>query len=169
MCPSKLRASKKAANVHCATVSFASAAVISPDLVYGPHFGKDDGATVEAVGELYLEKVSASITYTVKVLDTPVPVRTAGRNDSSEASGAIVYATHSVTLDNVIFGDRLESITFLILPQSSIPFLFSKALAQWLSVKMDYQDNVMVIPSPSGPDVTLTWIDLGEYHGLSLV
>uniref|UniRef100_A0A0G4HPP9 Uncharacterized protein n=1 Tax=Chromera velia CCMP2878 TaxID=1169474 RepID=A0A0G4HPP9_9ALVE len=156
MCPSKLHASKKAANVHCATVSFASAAVISPDLAHGPHFGKDNGATVEAVGELYLEKVSASITYTVKVLDTPVPVRTAGRNDSSAASGAVVYATHSVTLDDVIFGDRLESITFLILPQSSIPFLFSKALAQRLSVKMDYQDNVMVIPSPSGPDVTLT-------------
>uniref|UniRef100_A0A0G4ID96 Integrase catalytic domain-containing protein n=1 Tax=Chromera velia CCMP2878 TaxID=1169474 RepID=A0A0G4ID96_9ALVE len=167
--PSKLRASKKAANVHCATVFFASAAVISPDLVHGPHFGKDNGATVEAVGELYLEKVSTSITYTVKVLDTPVPVRTAGRNNSSEASGAVVYATHSVTLDDVIFGDRLESITFLILPQSSIPFLFSKALAQRLSVKMDYQDNVMVIPSPSGPDVTLTWIDLGEYYGLPLV
>uniref|UniRef100_A0A0G4G5Z7 Uncharacterized protein n=1 Tax=Chromera velia CCMP2878 TaxID=1169474 RepID=A0A0G4G5Z7_9ALVE len=156
MCPSKLRASKKVANVHCATVSFASAAVISPNLVHGPHFGKDDGATVEAVGELYLEKVSASITYTVKVLDTPVPVRIAGCNDSSEASGAVVYATHSVTLDDVIFGDRLESITFLILPQSSIPFLFSKALAQWLSVKMDYKDNVMVIPSPSGPDIRST-------------
>uniref|UniRef100_A0A0G4HQ57 Uncharacterized protein n=1 Tax=Chromera velia CCMP2878 TaxID=1169474 RepID=A0A0G4HQ57_9ALVE len=169
MCPSKLRASKKAANVHCATVFFASTAVISPDLVHGPHFGKDDGTIVEAVGQLYLEKVSASITYTVKVLDTPVPVRTAGCNDSSEASGAVVYATHSVTLDNVIFGDRLESITFLILPQSSIPFLFSKALAQRLSVKMDYQDNVMVIPSPSGPDVTLTWIDLEEYYGLPLV
>uniref|UniRef100_A0A0G4HB61 Uncharacterized protein n=1 Tax=Chromera velia CCMP2878 TaxID=1169474 RepID=A0A0G4HB61_9ALVE len=50
--PSKLRASK-AANVHCATVSFTSAAVISPDLVHGLHFGKDDGATVKAVGELY--------------------------------------------------------------------------------------------------------------------
>uniref|UniRef100_A0A0G4HSG3 Uncharacterized protein n=1 Tax=Chromera velia CCMP2878 TaxID=1169474 RepID=A0A0G4HSG3_9ALVE len=129
MCPSKLRASKKATNVHCTTVSFASAAVMSPNLVHGPHFGKDDGAIVEAVGELYLEKVSTSITYTVNVLDTLVPVRTAGRNDSSEASGAIVYTTHSVTLDNVIFGDRLESITFLILPQSSIPFLFSKGLA----------------------------------------
>uniref|UniRef100_A0A0G4GI89 Integrase catalytic domain-containing protein n=1 Tax=Chromera velia CCMP2878 TaxID=1169474 RepID=A0A0G4GI89_9ALVE len=169
MCPSKLRVSKKAANVHCATVSFASAAVTSPDLVHGPHFNKDDGATVEAIGELYLEKVSTSITYTVKALDTPVPVRTAGRNDSSEASGAVVYATHSVMLDDVIFGDRLESITFLILPQSSIPFLFLKALAQRLSVKMDYKDNVMVIPSPSGPDVTLTWIDLGEYYSLPLV
>uniref|UniRef100_A0A0G4HQP7 Uncharacterized protein n=1 Tax=Chromera velia CCMP2878 TaxID=1169474 RepID=A0A0G4HQP7_9ALVE len=157
MCPSKLCASKKTANVHCATVSFASAAVTSPDLVHGPHFGnlKDDGATVEAIGELYLEKVSTSIIYTVKVLDTPVPgpVRTAGRNDSSEASGAVICATYSVTLDDVVFGDRLESITFLILPQSSIPFLFSKALAQRLSVKMDYKDNVMVIPSPSGPDV----------------
>uniref|UniRef100_A0A0G4HAZ3 Uncharacterized protein n=1 Tax=Chromera velia CCMP2878 TaxID=1169474 RepID=A0A0G4HAZ3_9ALVE len=100
MCPSKLRASKKAANIHCATVSFASAAVTSPDLVHGPHFGKDDGATVEAVGELYLEKVSASITY---------------------------------------------------------------------SLKMDYKDNVMVIPSPSGPNVTLTWIDLGKYYGLPLI
>uniref|UniRef100_A0A0G4IAC4 Reverse transcriptase Ty1/copia-type domain-containing protein n=1 Tax=Chromera velia CCMP2878 TaxID=1169474 RepID=A0A0G4IAC4_9ALVE len=169
MCPFKLRASKKAANIHCATVSFASAAVISSDLVHGPHFGKDDGATVEAIGELYLEKVSTSITYTVKVLDTPVPVRTAGCNDSSEASRAVVYTTHSVTLDDVIFGDRLESITFLILPQSSIPFLFSKAFAQRLSVKMDYKDNVMVIPSPSGPDVTLIWIDLGEYYGLPLV
>uniref|UniRef100_A0A0G4H3D7 Integrase catalytic domain-containing protein n=1 Tax=Chromera velia CCMP2878 TaxID=1169474 RepID=A0A0G4H3D7_9ALVE len=171
MCPSKLslRASKKAANIHCATVSFASAAVISPDLVHGPHFSKHDGATVEAVGELYLEKVSASITYTVKVLNTPVPVRTAVRNDSFEASRAVVYATYSVTLYDVIFGDRLESVTFLILPQSSIPFLFSKALTQRLFMKMDYQDNVMVIPSPSGPDITLTWIDLEEYYGLSLV
>uniref|UniRef100_A0A0G4IDX3 Uncharacterized protein n=1 Tax=Chromera velia CCMP2878 TaxID=1169474 RepID=A0A0G4IDX3_9ALVE len=169
MCPSKLRASKKATNVHCATVSFASTAVTSPDLVHGPHFGKDDGATVEAVSKLYLEKVSASITYTVKALDTPVLVRTAGHNNSSEASGAVVYAIYSITLDDVIFGDRLESITFLILPQSSIPFLFSKALAQRLSVKMDYKDNIMVIPSPSGPDVTLTWIDLREYYGLPLV
>uniref|UniRef100_A0A0G4FGI1 Integrase catalytic domain-containing protein n=1 Tax=Chromera velia CCMP2878 TaxID=1169474 RepID=A0A0G4FGI1_9ALVE len=160
MCPSKLRASKKAANVHCATVSFASAAVTSPDLVHGPHFSKDDGATVEAVGKLYLEKVSASesITYTVKVLNTPVLVRTAGHNDSSEASGAVVYTTHSVTLDDVIFGDHLESITFLILPQSSIPFLFSKALAQRLSMKMDYKDNVMVkgLVSFSIPDVSFT-------------
>uniref|UniRef100_A0A0G4F9H3 Reverse transcriptase Ty1/copia-type domain-containing protein n=1 Tax=Chromera velia CCMP2878 TaxID=1169474 RepID=A0A0G4F9H3_9ALVE len=92
MRPSKLRASKKAANVHCATVSFAFAAVTSPNLVHGPHFGMDDGATVKAV-----------------------------------------------------------------------------ALAQRLSVKIDYKDNVMVIPSPSGPDVTLTWIDLGEYYGLPLV
>uniref|UniRef100_A0A0G4GQK6 Uncharacterized protein n=1 Tax=Chromera velia CCMP2878 TaxID=1169474 RepID=A0A0G4GQK6_9ALVE len=72
---------KKKVDVKLATVSFtAAAAETTEDSLEDPHFGKDDGATVDAVGENYLKRLPSSVRYTVSPLPAPVPVQTAGED-----------------------------------------------------------------------------------------
>uniref|UniRef100_A0A0G4HUQ3 Uncharacterized protein n=1 Tax=Chromera velia CCMP2878 TaxID=1169474 RepID=A0A0G4HUQ3_9ALVE len=169
MCLKKLKAAQQAANVRCTTVSLATPAMSSGQMIDDPHFGKDDGATVDAVGELYLrsEAVQSKIKYSETILDPPIAVKTAHK--SSNEGEAIVYASHIITVENIIFVSRLETVSFLVLPQSSMPFLFSKSLAQRFEAFMNYATNLMTLPSSDGTsEIYLAWTDLGRYYGLPL-
>uniref|UniRef100_A0A0G4HVD1 Integrase catalytic domain-containing protein n=1 Tax=Chromera velia CCMP2878 TaxID=1169474 RepID=A0A0G4HVD1_9ALVE len=169
MCLKKLKAAQQAANVRCATVSLATPAVSSGQMIDDPHFGKDDGAMVDAVGELYLrsEAVQSKIKYSETILDPPIAVKTA--HESSAEGEAIVYASRMITVENIIFVSRLETVSFLVFPQSSVPFLFSKSLAQRLKASMNYATNLMTLPSSDcTSEIHLPWTDLGRYYGLLL-
>uniref|UniRef100_A0A0G4GQN4 Reverse transcriptase Ty1/copia-type domain-containing protein n=1 Tax=Chromera velia CCMP2878 TaxID=1169474 RepID=A0A0G4GQN4_9ALVE len=67
-----------------------------------------------------------------------------------------------------MFGEKRADLSFLILSDSPVPFLFSKALAQRLSAVMDYRSDLMTIPSASGDPTELLWIDLGRYYAITL-
>uniref|UniRef100_A0A0G4GJ65 Integrase catalytic domain-containing protein n=1 Tax=Chromera velia CCMP2878 TaxID=1169474 RepID=A0A0G4GJ65_9ALVE len=169
MCLKKLKAAQQAANIRCATMSLATPAVSSGQMIDNPHFGKDDGATVDAVGELYLrsEAVQSKIKYSETILDPPIAVKTA--HESSDKGEAIVYASRIITIKNIIFVSRLETVSFLVLPQSSVPFLFFKSLAQRLEASMNYATNLMTLPSSDGTsEIHLPWTDLRRYYGLPL-
>uniref|UniRef100_A0A0G4IFQ4 Uncharacterized protein n=1 Tax=Chromera velia CCMP2878 TaxID=1169474 RepID=A0A0G4IFQ4_9ALVE len=154
---------KKKVDVKLATVSFTAAAVeTTEDSLEDPHFGKDDGATVDAVGKNYLKRLPSSVRYTVSPLPAPVPVQTAGED------GVVMQATHSADVPDIMFGEKRADLSFLILPDSPVPFLFSKALAQRLGAVMDYRSDLMTIPSAFGDPTELLWIDLGRYYAMTL-
>uniref|UniRef100_A0A0G4IA92 Integrase catalytic domain-containing protein n=1 Tax=Chromera velia CCMP2878 TaxID=1169474 RepID=A0A0G4IA92_9ALVE len=154
---------KKKVDVKLATVSFTAAvAETTEDSLEDPHFGKDDGATVDAVGENYLKRLPSSVQYTVFPFPAPVLVQTAGED------GAVVQATHSADVPDVMCGEKRADLSFLILLDSPVPFLFFKALAQRLGAVMDYRSDLMTIPSASGDPAELLWIDLGRYYAMTL-
>uniref|UniRef100_A0A0G4GDC8 Uncharacterized protein n=1 Tax=Chromera velia CCMP2878 TaxID=1169474 RepID=A0A0G4GDC8_9ALVE len=154
---------KKKVDVKLATVSFTAAvAETTEDSLEDPHFGKDDGATMDTIGEHYLKRLPSSVRYTVSPLPAPVPVQIAGED------GAVVQATYSADVPDVMFGEKRADLSFLILPDSPVPFLFSKALAQHLSAVIDYRSDLITILSASGDPTELLWIDLGRYYAMTL-
>uniref|UniRef100_A0A0G4FSA7 Uncharacterized protein n=1 Tax=Chromera velia CCMP2878 TaxID=1169474 RepID=A0A0G4FSA7_9ALVE len=154
---------KKEVDVKLATVSFtATAAETIEDSLEDPHFGKDDGATVDAVGENYLKRLPSSMQYTVSPFSAPVPVQTAGED------GAVVQTTHSVDVPDVMFGEKCADLSFFMLSDSPVPFFFFKALAQHLGAMMDYRSDLMTIFSAFGDPMELFWINLGRYYAMTL-
>uniref|UniRef100_A0A0G4HWB8 Integrase catalytic domain-containing protein n=1 Tax=Chromera velia CCMP2878 TaxID=1169474 RepID=A0A0G4HWB8_9ALVE len=154
---------KKKVDVKLATVSFTvAAAETTEDSLEDPHFGKDDGATVDAVGENYLKRLPSSVRYTVSPLPAPVPVQTAGED------GALVQAMQSADVPDVMFGEKRADLSFLILLDSLVPFFFSKALAQHLGAVIDYRSDLMTIRSAFGDPMELLWIDFGHYYAMTL-
>uniref|UniRef100_A0A0G4HGA1 Uncharacterized protein n=1 Tax=Chromera velia CCMP2878 TaxID=1169474 RepID=A0A0G4HGA1_9ALVE len=156
---------KKKVNIKLVTVSFTVAAaetIEDSHSLEDPHFGKDDGATVDAVSENYLKRLPSSVRYTVSPLAVPVPVQTA-RED-----GAAVQVTHSTAISDIMFGEKRADLSFLILSDSPVPFLFSKALAQRLGAVIDYRSDLMTILSASSDLMELPWINLGRYYAMTL-